>query len=113
HHPEYFGLTTDEEGRSTAGLAELIVAKHRNGAVDTIKMRFRKEQAKFLDYDADDAFGYSSIESSMNNMGTVNTIEKMGQDGMSSGLDSFASGSSFESLGGSFEQEGDPDKSPF
>lgn len=51
HRPEYYGLSTDEEGQSTAGLAEIIVAKHRNGAVDTVKLRFRSEQAKFVDWD--------------------------------------------------------------
>ena len=51
HRPEYYGLNVDEAGNSTQGMAEIIVAKHRNGAVDTIKLRFRKEQAKFLDYD--------------------------------------------------------------
>lgn len=61
HRPEYFGLTQDENGLSTAGMAEIIVAKHRNGATDTVKLRFRKEQARFLDYDDD-----LVIESSMN-----------------------------------------------
>ncbi len=50
HRPEYYGITEDE-GVPTAGMAEVIVAKHRNGAVDTVKLRFRKEQARFLDYD--------------------------------------------------------------
>ncbi len=65
HRPEYYGLTQDEDGLPTQGMAEIIVAKHRNGAVDTVKLRFRKEQARFLDYDADDLGGYSSVESSM------------------------------------------------
>ena len=47
----------------TAGMAEIILAKHRNGATDTVKLRFRKEQARFLDYD--DEAG-TMIESSMN-----------------------------------------------
>ncbi len=67
HRPEYYGMTVDEQGLPTAGLAEIIVAKHRNGAVDTVKLRFRKEQARFLDYDEDDyGGGYASIDSSMN-----------------------------------------------
>ena len=64
HRPEYFGLTQDENGMSTAGMAEIIVAKHRNGATDTVKLRFRKEQARFLDYDDD-----LMIESSINGEG--------------------------------------------
>lgn len=67
HRPEYYGLTVDEDGAPTQGMAEIIVAKHRNGAVDTIKLRFRKEQARFMDYDEDDSLSYSAMESSMNN----------------------------------------------
>jgi replicative DNA helicase len=51
HRPEYYGFLEDEEGNSLVGLAEIIVAKHRNGAVGDIKLRFRKEQAKFSDLD--------------------------------------------------------------
>ena len=30
HRPEYYGLNVDEAGNSTQGMAEIIVAKHRN-----------------------------------------------------------------------------------
>ncbi len=62
HRPEYFGFTQDEDGNPTAGMAEIILAKHRNGATDTVKLRFRKEQARFLDYDDEGVI----IDSSMN-----------------------------------------------
>lgn len=66
HRPEYYGITEDEQGQSTAGMAEFILAKHRNGSVGTINLRFRKEQARFLDYDADTAHEtYSYADSSM------------------------------------------------
>ena len=32
HRPEYYGLDVDEDGNSLKGVAEIIVAKHRNGA---------------------------------------------------------------------------------
>lgn len=51
HRPEYYGLTLEEDGTSTAGLAQIIFAKHRNGAVGDVKLRFRAEQAKFMDWD--------------------------------------------------------------
>ena len=51
HRPEYYGLTTDERGLPTAGLAEIIIAKHRNGAVTDVPLRFIKDQAKFADLD--------------------------------------------------------------
>ena len=51
HRPEYFGFTQDEDGNPTAGMAEIILAKHRNGAVCDVNLRFLKEQARFADVD--------------------------------------------------------------
>ena len=53
HRPEYYGMKTDENGMPTAGLAEIILAKHRNGAVCDVKLRFLKDQARFADMEAD------------------------------------------------------------
>ena len=52
HRPEYYGLTTDENNMPTAGMAEIIIAKHRNGEVTDVPLRFIKDQAKFVDADA-------------------------------------------------------------
>jgi replicative DNA helicase len=49
HRPEYYGFKEDEEGNSYEGIAEIIVAKHRNGKTDDIRLRFRNELAKFTD----------------------------------------------------------------
>jgi replicative DNA helicase len=74
HRPEYYGFFEDETGNSLIGVAEIILAKHRNGAVGEIKLRFRKEEAKF--YDLEDPgilsqnqanSGAHTIESKMNN----------------------------------------------
>ena len=51
HRPEYYGINQDENGMPTAGLAEIILAKHRNGAVCDVKLRFINEQARFVDPD--------------------------------------------------------------
>ena len=51
HRPEYYGLTQLEDGTTTKNLAEVIVAKHRNGAVDTIRMKFLNDFAQFCDFD--------------------------------------------------------------
>jgi len=56
HRPEYYGfkeVPADEGGdgtRSTEGLAELIIAKHRSGATDTIPLKFRKSLARFVNF---------------------------------------------------------------
>ena len=47
HRPEYYGFTETEDHTSTDGIAEIILAKHRNGEVTDVKMRFIKEQARF------------------------------------------------------------------
>lgn len=45
--PDYYKMDTDTEGRSLKGLAEIIVAKHRNGATANIPIRFIDHFAKF------------------------------------------------------------------
>ena len=72
HRPEYYGIQTDENGMPTAGMAEIILAKHRNGAVCDIPLRFLKDQARFADMDADEssaAGGYQEIASSIGSGG--------------------------------------------
>ncbi len=48
YRPEYYKIYEDEHG-STLGMGEVIVAKHRNGALDTVRLRFIPELAKFAD----------------------------------------------------------------
>lgn len=54
YRPEYYKITEDEDGNSTIGLAEVSIAKHRNGALKDIMMRFIPKFAKFVDYDTGD-----------------------------------------------------------
>jgi len=61
HRPEYYGHTEDEEGNSLIGIAEIIVAKHRNGSVDDVRLRFQKEGAKFLDLEDGDISNYANL----------------------------------------------------
>lgn len=51
HRPEYYGIDHDENGMPTDGMAEFIIAKHRNGAVCDVRLRFLKDRAKFVDTD--------------------------------------------------------------
>lgn len=46
YRPEYYDIT-ESEGMSLKGIAEIIIAKHRNGALDTVKLRFIDQFAKF------------------------------------------------------------------
>lgn len=120
HRPEYYGLNVDEAGNSTQGMAEIIVAKHRNGAVDTIKLRFRKEQAKFLDYDdismnggmmsggVNQEFGSAIDGGGAGAAGALNDFGGYGEFGIPSG----SLGGAKDSLGG-FGAPPDDENSPF
>jgi replicative DNA helicase len=60
YRPEYYGITEDEDQNSTQGVGEVIIAKHRNGSLDTVKLRFIGRFTKFTDLDN---FGGSSPSS--------------------------------------------------
>lgn len=47
YRPEYYGITTTAEGQSTAGLAEVIIGKQRNGPVGSKMLYFVKDYARF------------------------------------------------------------------
>ena len=73
HRPEYYKITEDHDGNSLLGIAEIIVAKHRNGATGDVQLKFKGTYAKFLnkdDFDKDDNpfanSGYKVISSKMN-----------------------------------------------
>ncbi|MBE6300055.1 MAG: replicative DNA helicase [Bacteroidales bacterium] len=70
HRPEYYGILTDQDGRSTQGLAELIIAKHRNGATGSVWFKFKKDYARFQNLDDDSII---NIESGMNSGVTTST----------------------------------------
>ena len=96
HRPEYYRIFNDEKsGKDLRGLAQIIVAKHRNGATDSIWLRFRGKYAKFQN--EDDAFdsneldgpmlpdsGAVTISSSMNSpLGAVSFGQQLNPDGAS------------------------------
>lgn len=51
YRPEYYGLDVDENGNPTKGIAEVIISKHRNGALDNVRVRFIDKYIKFVDLD--------------------------------------------------------------
>jgi replicative DNA helicase len=55
YRPEYYGIEFDEDNNPTKGTAEIIIAKHRNGALDTVRLKFINHLAKFTDLDASEA----------------------------------------------------------
>lgn len=47
HRPEYYKITEDAEGNDLRGVGEIIIAKHRNGAVGDVRLKFRGAFARF------------------------------------------------------------------
>jgi replicative DNA helicase len=65
YRPEYYGITEDENGQSTKSVGEVIIAKHRNGSLDTVQLKFIGKFTKFCDLDYND--NYASATSLPNN----------------------------------------------
>jgi replicative DNA helicase len=53
YRPEYYNITSDDSGKNLQGLAQIIIAKHRNGSLEDVDLRFISENAKFTDYHTD------------------------------------------------------------
>lgn len=97
HRQEKFGLMEFEDGSSTKGIAEIIVAKNRNGPVDDVRLKFREEKAQFVDIDE---FDLDSVPD--------------GGPGQSITLGSKMNHDKLRSLGGGFDNEADShDEPPF
>lgn len=70
YRPEYYGIEFDEDNNPTKGTAEIIIAKHRNGALDTVRLKFINHLAKFTDLDASEG----DMEGEGSSGGSVSTF---------------------------------------
>lgn len=50
YRAEYYKIDEFEDGSPTQGVSEIIISKHRNGAVGEMKLRFIADFARFEDY---------------------------------------------------------------
>lgn len=82
YRPEYYQILEDEEGNSLKNVAELIIAKHRNGALDTVKLKFESEFAKFSDLDDMnfDSFEGAAVGGGDFNSGIITRPSRMNDD---------------------------------
>lgn len=79
HRPEYYKIYQDEEGLEyEPGTAEIIIAKHRNGSLADVRLKFIPERAQFVNMN--DIRSASSVGSSYSS-----------SDFMTSNTDSFES----------------------
>ncbi|MDQ6762247.1 MAG: AAA family ATPase, partial [Bacteroidota bacterium] len=54
YRPEYYDITSNELGESNKGETHVRIAKHRNGQLDTIKLKALLHIQKFVEDDGDD-----------------------------------------------------------
>jgi replicative DNA helicase len=85
NRPEYYGLTEDEDGNSTIGVANIIIAKHRNGAVGDVQLKFTSELAKFsdlekFDYNKSDSFAELPVNDEFDSNGGSSITMKSRMD---------------------------------
>ena len=109
HRPEYYKITEDERGNSLIGLAEIIIAKHRNGATGDVRLRFKSEYAKFMNIEDD--MPVREFSSAGNKAGSAGD-NAYGGGTAAPGGDPFGSLSS--APGGDFNlPQGNPNEVPF
>jgi replicative DNA helicase len=53
YRPEYYDINTSAEGENIKGLTEVKIAKHRNGSLDTVKLKALLHIQKFTNWDED------------------------------------------------------------
>ena len=81
HRPEKYDIYEDEQGNSLVGIADIILAKHRNGPIGDVQLKFKDESAKFVELDAlqplpgDDSDGAYTVGSKMNQLGVQDNTD--------------------------------------
>ncbi len=86
YRPEYYGITEwDDDGSPCESQGEFIIAKHRNGSLENVRLKFEGHMAKFSDLEVSGSeFESSLIESRMN---SDEDDDILGNDFGSPGLD--------------------------
>lgn len=72
YRPEYYQILEDEEGNSLKDVGEIIIAKHRNGALETVKLKFTPHFAKFSNLEDPD---FANFEDNMYNDSAPITLQ--------------------------------------
>lgn len=71
HRPEYYIKSdVDAEGHDIRNLAQFIIAKHRNGQVTDINLKFQGKFARFENWTEENNYTETTIGSKMNSSGT-------------------------------------------
>lgn len=79
YRPEYYKMEQNQDGESLLGLAEISIAKHRNGALQDVNLKFISKYAKFVDPDPTDNPLQSSLMPNRSFEQTITVPSKMNE----------------------------------
>ncbi|MFM2336940.1 MAG: hypothetical protein RL115_133, partial [Bacteroidota bacterium] len=57
YRPEYYDITQNEHGENNRGETHVRIAKHRNGSLETVKLKALLHIQKFVEDEGGDGFG--------------------------------------------------------
>jgi replicative DNA helicase len=77
YRPEYYDVTQNEMGESNRGETHVRIAKHRNGSLETIKLRALLHIQKFIDDDGGDSFSNGPMPSNWKPVSDIDGGPKM------------------------------------
>ena len=77
YRPEYYKIYEWDNGDDSRGQGELIIAKHRNGSLKNVRLKFIGEFAKFSDLDY---FEESNFDDNDNNSSMISMSSSMNQE---------------------------------
>jgi len=88
YRPEYYGMDELDDGMPSKGLAEVIIAKHRNGPTGQVITRFIGQYAKFVDLESDNPLFNGGAPEGMiplnqaiqNDAGTITMPSRMNEE---------------------------------
>ena len=66
YRADRYDITEDEDGNLTAGVAELLLRKNRNGPTGKVKLKFIERFAKFADLSSNDDMTTNKFQSKAN-----------------------------------------------
>lgn len=116
--PEYYKIEhwdndPEDAQTRTENQAEIIIAKHRNGATADVRLSFFKNIAKFADLDVyGDSYGFSNTSSAIDNTG-YQTIKQTIDPSAAFDIQPSGSAMNYENLGSSMNDLDEDEDFPY
>ena len=81
YRPEYYKIYEWDNGDDSRGQGEVIIAKHRNGALKNVRLKFTAEFAKFSDLDYFDGSDFEDEAGDKSSMVSMSSSMNKDKDG--------------------------------